>query len=283
MEEHMRIFRGLSIVVLSLGLSTLVLAQQDQSKPEQSGKPPTHEAKPPKPAKTAPAARPQHEQAQDQSHRAQQQQEKQQKQARQAEQQQERQAKEQSKRSQEQAQQAQKAQEKQARDQQEHQQKQAQEQQKREEKQAQEQHQREQQQAEQNTKQAQKENTRRAEDQSKRARQDQQREIAQQRGPIQEVQRSQHGPDGRPDREARIPHDRFREHFGREHRFAIRHPVIIDNEPRFQYSGYWFEMVDPWPVAWSYDDDCYIDYVDDDYYLFDPLHPGIRIAVVIVN
>ncbi|HEY1800526.1 MAG TPA: hypothetical protein VGG46_06275 [Terriglobales bacterium] len=60
------------------------------------------------------------------------------------------------------------------------------------------------------------------------------------------------------------------------------HPVIVDNQPRFQYSGYWFAFAQPWPVDWSYDDDCYIDYVDDGYYLFDPVHPGIRIAVNVI-
>jgi hypothetical protein len=81
---------------------------------------------------------------------------------------------------------------------------------------------------------------------------------------------------------ARIPEDRFRAHFGREHHFRVSRPTIIDGRPRFQYSGYWFEFVDSWPAAWSYDDDCYIDYVDDGYWLFDPLYPGMRIAVVVV-
>ena len=58
--------------------------------------------------------------------------------------------------------------------------------------------------------------------------------------------------------------------------------MIVDNRPRFQYAGYWFEIVDAWPTDWAYSDECYIDYVDDTYYLFDPLHPGIRIAIVVI-
>jgi len=81
---------------------------------------------------------------------------------------------------------------------------------------------------------------------------------------------------------ARIPDDKFRSHFGRAHTFAIRQPVIVNNQPRFQYGGYWFEIVDPWPAQWSYSDDCYIDYIDDNYYLIDPLHPGIQIALFVV-
>jgi hypothetical protein len=80
----------------------------------------------------------------------------------------------------------------------------------------------------------------------------------------------------------RIPDDHFRAHFGREHHFRVSRPVIIEGRPRFQYSGYWFEILDPWPVGWSYDDECYIDYVDDGYYLFDPRYPGVRAALVVV-
>jgi len=80
-----------------------------------------------------------------------------------------------------------------------------------------------------------------------------------------------------------IPEDKFRSSFGRQHTFIIRQPVIVNNRPRFQYSGYWFELVDAWPTGWAYTDDCYIDYVDDGYFLFDPLHPGIRVAIVVVG
>jgi hypothetical protein len=37
---------------------------------------------------------------------------------------------------------------------------------------------------------------------------------------------------------------------------VINRPVIVENRPRFQYRGYWFEIVDPWPVGWAYTDDC---------------------------
>ena len=79
-----------------------------------------------------------------------------------------------------------------------------------------------------------------------------------------------------------IPDDKFREHFGREHHFHMSRPVIVEGAPRFQYSGFWFVLLDPWPAAWSYDDDVYIDYVDGGYYLCDPVHPGVQIAVSVV-
>jgi hypothetical protein len=80
----------------------------------------------------------------------------------------------------------------------------------------------------------------------------------------------------------RIPDDKFRAHFGRQHTLVIKRPTIVEGQPRFQYSGYWFTIVDPWPVGWAYTDQCYIDYVDGEYLLFDLLHPGVRIALIVV-
>ena len=87
---------------------------------------------------------------------------------------------------------------------------------------------------------------------------------------------------GRGGKGGRIPDDKFRAQFGREHRFRMSRPTIVEGQPRFQYSGYWFVIVDPWPTVWLYTDECYIDYVDDQYYLFDVLHPGVGIVVTVV-
>jgi hypothetical protein len=81
----------------------------------------------------------------------------------------------------------------------------------------------------------------------------------------------------------RIPDDKFRAKFGRQHTFRVSRPVTVAGQPRFQYNGYWFGFQQEWPSDWSYDDDCYIDYVDDGYYLFDPVHPGIRILVIVIS
>ena len=80
----------------------------------------------------------------------------------------------------------------------------------------------------------------------------------------------------------RIPDDRFRSHFGREHRFHIGEPVMVDGYSRFQYGGFWFGFVDPWPVGWYYTDDVYIDYVDGGYYMYNPYYPGARFAITVV-
>ena len=79
----------------------------------------------------------------------------------------------------------------------------------------------------------------------------------------------------------RIPDDKFRQHFGREHVVVINQPVIVEGRPRFQASGYWFEIVDPWPVGWAYTDQVYVDYIDGEYFLFDVVHPGVRIALFV--
>jgi hypothetical protein len=58
---------------------------------------------------------------------------------------------------------------------------------------------------------------------------------------------------------------------------------FIGGRQRFQYGGYWFGLVDPWPEYWSSDwydnDDVYVDYYDDGYYLYNRRYPGDRISI----
>jgi hypothetical protein len=82
-------------------------------------------------------------------------------------------------------------------------------------------------------------------------------------------------------RSGRIPDDRFRAQFGRSHTFRAQRPVVVEGQPRFEYGGYTFVLVDPWPQDWAYTDDCYIDDVDGDYFLYDLLHPDMRIALFV--
>jgi hypothetical protein len=80
----------------------------------------------------------------------------------------------------------------------------------------------------------------------------------------------------------RIPEDRFRAQFGRSHHFPMQRPEVVEGRPRFEYSGYTFVLVDPWPPEWAYSDDCYIDDVDGEYFLFDMRHPGAQLALILV-
>jgi hypothetical protein len=82
----------------------------------------------------------------------------------------------------------------------------------------------------------------------------------------------------------RIPDDQFRTHFGREHHFHVQRDRVVNvSQPVVVYGGYSWQLAEPWPSDWSYDDDCYIDDVDGEYFMFDAFHPGIRIAVFIAE
>ncbi len=82
----------------------------------------------------------------------------------------------------------------------------------------------------------------------------------------------------------RIPDDQFRSHFGRQHTFHVERQQIVNvSQPVVVYRGYSFQLIDAWPSDWSYDDDCYVDDVDGEYFLYDVMHPGIRIAVFVIG
>lgn len=86
----------------------------------------------------------------------------------------------------------------------------------------------------------------------------------------------------------RIPEARYRGYFGPDHGFRIygRPFLVVGGRPRFQYRGYWFSMVDPWPEYWANDwydtDDVYVTYVDNGYYLYNQRHPGVGISISIL-
>ena len=81
---------------------------------------------------------------------------------------------------------------------------------------------------------------------------------------------------------ARIPDDRFRASFGQEHVFIISEPVIVEGFSRFQYGGFSFGFIQPWPDGWYYTDDVYVDYIDGEYFLFNPYYPGARVSISVV-
>jgi hypothetical protein len=87
----------------------------------------------------------------------------------------------------------------------------------------------------------------------------------------------------------RLPTYYFNAYYGPRHWFRIYNLpfMIVGGLPRFQYGGYWFQILDPYPYYWGYDwyrsDDVYVDYVNDGYYLFNrrfPGRPGIAISII---
>jgi hypothetical protein len=84
---------------------------------------------------------------------------------------------------------------------------------------------------------------------------------------------------GRANAGGRIPDDRFRASFGSGHTFHVNRAEFAGGSRRFQYGGYWFAMVNPWPVAWLYTDDVYVDYINGGYFLCDPVHPGVFLSI----
>ena len=91
-----------------------------------------------------------------------------------------------------------------------------------------------------------------------------------------------HAARGSEQRGQRIPDDKFRSNFGRQHTFRVR-TQVVEGQPRFQYSGYWFALATPWPGDWDYADDCYVDYIDGEYVLIDLRHPGVQLALLVVE
>ena len=76
----------------------------------------------------------------------------------------------------------------------------------------------------------------------------------------------------------RSPDDRFKANFGREHRFRVSQSDY-SRDHRFQYGGYWFGFVDPWPSNWLYTQDVFVVEINGVYYLCNPMYPGVNITL----
>jgi outer membrane biosynthesis protein TonB len=113
-----------------------------------------------------------------------------------------------------------------------------------------------------------------AQQQDKNAKQEEkntQQQHIQQAKPGQEEQRAGGNGGGR------IPDDRFKANFGREHSFRVSQGDYRDRH--FQYGGYSFGFVDPWPSNWIYTQDVYVVEINGVYYLCNPMYPGVNLAL----
>ena len=83
----------------------------------------------------------------------------------------------------------------------------------------------------------------------------------------------------------RIPNGNFDVSFGHNHRFIIfSHSVVVfGGFPRFYYHGYWFNIIDPipeyWDENWYENDEVFVDYADDGYYLCNSRYLSDKIAI----
>src|ERR1700689_4216346 len=77
----------------------------------------------------------------------------------------------------------------------------------------------------------------------------------------------------------RIPADRFKANFGREHSFRVSQADYSSR--RFQYGGYSFGFVDAWPSNWLYTQNVYVVEINGVYYLCHASYPGVNLALSI--
>jgi hypothetical protein len=75
----------------------------------------------------------------------------------------------------------------------------------------------------------------------------------------------------------RIPADRYKANFGREHTFRVSEGDYRNH--RFQYGGYWFGFGSPWPSNWLYTQDVYVMEIGGLYYLCNPAYPGVNLTL----
>lgn len=88
------------------------------------------------------------------------------------------------------------------------------------------------------------------------------------------AQKAQHASGGR------IPADRYKANFGREHSFRVSQSDYSNRH--FQYGGYSFGFVDAWPSNWLYTQNVYVVEINGVYYLCNSSYPGVNLTLSIV-
>ena len=78
----------------------------------------------------------------------------------------------------------------------------------------------------------------------------------------------------------RIPADRYKANFGREHSFRVSQSDYRSHH--FRYGGYSFGFVDVWPSNWLYTQNVYVVEINGVYYLCNASYPGVNLTLSIV-
>lgn len=119
-----------------------------------------------------------------------------------------------------------------------------------------------------------------AKPEDKNARQDENRkpeEKVQERAQPKPEEHAQARPEEKNAHAGRIPDDKFKANFGRQHSFRVSEGDYRNR--RFQYGGYWFGFQSAWPSNWLYTQDVYVMEIDGVYYLCNPTYPGVNLAL----
>jgi hypothetical protein len=96
-------------------------------------------------------------------------------------------------------------------------------------------------------------------------------------------QEQQRAPETKPEKQGerasggRIPAERYKANFGREHTFRVNQGEYSSG--RFQYGGYWFGFGGAWPSNWLYTQDVYVIEINGIYYLCNPTYPGVNLLI----
>jgi hypothetical protein len=86
------------------------------------------------------------------------------------------------------------------------------------------------------------------------------------------------------ERIVQIPQTQFQAHFGQAHMFQMPGPpMMVGGFPRFQYSGFWLVLEEPWPNYWVDSDEYYIVSDGGLYWLCDYNDPGVQIELVVIT
>jgi type IV secretory pathway VirB10-like protein len=78
-------------------------------------------------------------------------------------------------------------------------------------------------------------------------------------------------------RGGQIPADKFKANFGQQHSFRVTQADYSNH--RFQYGGYLFGFVDPWPSNWLYTQNVYVIEINGVYYLCNASFPGVNLVL----
>jgi hypothetical protein len=78
-------------------------------------------------------------------------------------------------------------------------------------------------------------------------------------------------------RGGQIPADKYTANFGQQHTFRVTEADYSNRH--FQYGGYSFGFVDPWPSTWLYTQDVYVVEINGIYYLCNPSYPGVNLEL----